>query len=166
MQIRIQAPINRRFDPNQYVMNEALKTAIEVAIALNQPLLLTGEPGTGKTKLAYKVAHELANNPKTAEGLNYEFRPEPLVFNTKTTSNARDLFYTYDALSHFQVSNIKNENGQQIRTTADFIELQALGKAIAQVPESNPHLSEPQPEGPLPRHQSDRTAIPIKQNIK
>lgn len=132
MKIRVQTPVNKPFDPTQYVMNEPLKHAVEVAIALNQPLLLTGEPGTGKTKLAFKVAYELAHYKAEAGEAQYDFLDQPLVFNTKTTSNARDLFYTYDALSHFQVANIKNENGQAARKTADFIELQALGLAIAQ----------------------------------
>jgi len=59
------------------------------------------------------------------------FLPEPFIFNTKTTSNARDLFYTYDALAHFQTSNIKDAT-QKDTATADFLELQALGRAIAQ----------------------------------
>lgn len=114
-----------KFKPEDYILHTELQNAIEVAIALGQPLLLTGEPGTGKTKLAWKVAHELAQE-STAH-----FSPEPLIFNTKTTSTARDLFYTYDAISHFQTANIRREDGAKPPRTADFIELQALGKAIA-----------------------------------
>lgn len=109
------------FNTADYIMHDALESAVEVALALGQPLLLTGEPGTGKTRLAYKVAADLAS-----EG----FLPEPLKFNTKTTSVARDLFYTYDAVAHFQAANIK-QSGEQHPSTAEFIELQALGKAIA-----------------------------------
>jgi len=98
---------------------------VEVALALGQPLLLTGEPGTGKTLLAWKVAHELS------QATDSDFRDKPLVFNTKTTSTARDLFYTYDAVSHFQTANIKRQEGETVPDTADFIELQALGQAIA-----------------------------------
>ncbi len=118
---------------------------MEVAIALGQPLLLTGEPGTGKTKLAQKAALDLSGLP----GSN--FADKPLVFNTKTTSAARDLFYTYDALSHFQAANIKQLEGTKTLKMADFIELQALGKAIAF---SNPaavdasKFSTPLPEKP------------------
>ena len=65
--------------PKRYIAAPALRDAVNVAIALGQPLLLTGEPGTGKTQLAYSVAYEL--------GLE-----KPFVFNTKTTSSARDLF--------------------------------------------------------------------------
>ncbi|KAA3624059.1 MAG: MoxR family ATPase [Bacteroidetes bacterium] len=124
MSIKIQKLDIPKFSSDRYILEDKLKNAVEVAIALGQPLLLTGEPGTGKTLLAHKVAAELS---KTYP----EFAGEPLVFNTKTTSSARDLFYTYDALSHFQAANVKKED-KNPATTADFIELQALGRAIAQ----------------------------------
>jgi len=145
MKITLHPRISQPFRPQDYILHEALKNAVEVAIALGQPLLLTGEPGTGKTKLAQKVALDLAQLPGS------DFAGKPLIFNTKTTSAARDLFYTYDALSHFQAANIRQANGQKVQHTADFIELQALGKAIAF---SNPgavdgsKFSTPLPESP------------------
>ncbi|MBI1786689.1 MAG: AAA family ATPase, partial [Acidobacteria bacterium] len=57
--------------PSHYLAEKALQDAVNVALALGQPLLVTGEPGTGKTQLASSVAWEL--------GL-----PAPLVFHTKT----------------------------------------------------------------------------------
>ena len=66
-------------DPSGYLAEEGLRDAVNVALALGQPLLLTGEPGTGKTQLAASVAAELE-------------LAAPLVFNTKSTSTARDLF--------------------------------------------------------------------------
>ncbi len=125
MKIKLYPPVAQPFRAQDYILHEELKNAVEVAIALRQPLLLTGEPGTGKTKLAYKVALDLAEQSGGA------FADAPLIFNTKTTSSARDLFYTYDAVSHFQAANLKGTDGQSQRKTADFIELQALGKAIA-----------------------------------
>jgi len=126
MKVSNQPRIAQPFRPQEYIMHEALKNAVEVAIALEQPLLLTGEPGTGKTKLAQKVALDLS----AASGS--DFADKPLVFNTKTTSAARDLFYTYDALSHFQAANIKGGDlAKGSSATAAFIELQAMGKAIA-----------------------------------
>lgn len=119
-----------RFHPGRdYLISDALRMAFQGALDLGQPLLLTGEPGTGKTTLADWAIYEL--NERRGGG----FHPQVLRFNTKTTSTARDLFYTYDALSHFQAANLK---GGEPRATADFIELQALGQAIA--------MSNPQPE--------------------
>lgn len=116
----------------KYVLNEGLRNAYEIAVALGQPLLLTGEPGTGKTLLASRVAYDLSRQKES------RFSPEVLEFHTKTTSTARDLFYTYDAVSHFQTANIRRQSNEAIPTNADFIELQALGKAIV--------FSNPKPE--------------------
>ncbi|MEQ1744723.1 MAG: MoxR family ATPase [Saprospiraceae bacterium] len=117
------------FDPEKYVVDDGLHQAAEVAFALRQPLLIMGEPGTGKTKFAYKLAHELA---KPTEAHAYKFLAKPLVFNTKTSSVARDLFYTYDSLAHFQSANIRRDINQAAPATDDFIKLEALGQAIAQ----------------------------------
>ena len=109
-------------DPGNYQLSEALGSAIKVAMTLGQPLFLTGEPGTGKTQLAYKIAHHFGLH-------NDEGLAKPFIFNTKTTSVAQDLFYTYDAVRHFRDANMSNNGGSQ--TLMDYIELQALGKAIA-----------------------------------
>lgn len=122
--IRNRQNIQKEFQAQDYILHEELENAVNVAIALGQPLLLTGEPGTGKTKLARRVAYELAKENGSS------FSPQPLEFYTKTTSSARDLFYTYDAVSHFQAANLKRDDGQT-KPTSEFIELQALGKAIA-----------------------------------
>jgi MoxR-like ATPase len=119
--------------PDQYLLDLPLQKAVETALRFNQPLLLTGEPGTGKTQLAYKVAHQL--HQQTLGNGRAVFAEKPLRFNTKTTSQARDLFYLYDAIGHFQQANTRLATGgpdkAPLRPTADFIELQALGEAIA-----------------------------------
>lgn len=108
-------------DPGKYHADENLVKAVELAIALNKPLLLSGEPGTGKTQLAYYVAWKLHEQTKDR---SYPFLEKPLVFNTKSASTATDLFYNYDAVSHFRTKEVECE-------TAQFIELRALGLSIA-----------------------------------
>lgn len=114
----------RKFSPDHYVLDKGLHAAVQVALTLGQPLLLTGEPGTGKTLLAYRIAHDLAK-------VDESFLPEPLVFHTKTTSRATDMLYTYDALRHFHDANLRKTQGETAPETSDYVQLQALGKAIA-----------------------------------
>jgi MoxR-like ATPase len=114
----------REFRPDNYILNEELVAAVKVALATRQPLLITGEPGTGKTRLAYKIADELAKQ-------DAQFLGEPLVFNTKTTSTAQDLFYVYDTLRHFHDANIRKVAGEEAPDATAYIRLQALGEAIA-----------------------------------
>lgn len=104
--------------PNLYIPSNELSSAINVALTLGQPLLLTGEPGTGKTQLAFHLT-------------NFFNLGEPIVFNTRTTSSAKDLFYKYDALKHFQYSQSSN-NAELSDDDIEkrFIRYQALGKAI------------------------------------
>lgn len=104
-------------DPALYRPSKSLVDAVNVSLTLGQPLLLTGEPGTGKTQLAYHIAHFFQLG-------------DPLVFNTQTTSTATDLFYQYDALSHFQFSQNNPDvlDGQGIEDR--FIHYQGLGEAI------------------------------------
>jgi len=99
--------------PEGYIADEGLAGAVNVALLLGQPLLVTGEPGTGKTQLAYSLAWQL--------GLG-----KPLKFETKSTSSARDLFYMYDAIGHFRTAQIE----KKAVNAATFIKPNALGEAI------------------------------------
>lgn len=103
----------RQINPEAYMPAAALVDAVNVALLLGQPLLLTGEPGTGKTQLAYSVAWEL--------GLG-----EPLKFETKSTSKARDLFYYYNSIGRFHAA----QTGQGSQDGIDYITYNALGTAI------------------------------------
>ncbi|MFO0953796.1 MAG: MoxR family ATPase [Isosphaeraceae bacterium] len=108
-------PVSRRAEqtrPDRYLADAGLVDAVNVALLLGQPLLLTGEPGTGKTQLASSLAWEL--------GLG-----DPLRFETKSTSTAGDLFYTYDSLARFHAA----QTGVLGKGT-EFITFNALGRAI------------------------------------
>ncbi|MEM6967516.1 MAG: MoxR family ATPase [Bacteroidota bacterium] len=122
--------ISIRPEDGNYILDDKLAKAINVAMKFAQPLLLTGEPVTGKTLLAKHLAWLLHQQTKDAKEGEPKFAAAPLKFNTKTTSSARDLFYTYDAIGHFQDANIKRDASDEKKSTKDFLTLQALGKAI------------------------------------
>jgi MoxR-like ATPase len=104
-------------DPSSYIASPELENAVNIAIVLGKPLLLTGEPGTGKTQLAHSIGHS--------------FSMQTLVFNTRTTSTAKDLFYHYDAIGHFQYSQNKdNPILTPDKIEERFIRYHALGMAI------------------------------------
>ncbi len=109
-------PVSQRAryqNPADYLAGPDLVDAVNVALLLGQPLLLTGEPGTGKTQLAYSLAWELGFD-------------EPEKFEVKSTHVARDLFYTYDALGRFQAA----QSGAQEGSVLDYLTFNAFGVAI------------------------------------
>jgi MoxR-like ATPase len=99
-------------DPASYIPDEGLIDAVNIALALGQPLLLTGEPGCGKTQLASNLAWSLALDPL-------------LKFETKSDSTAESLFYRYDSLRHFEASS-RGDGGDP----AHYVTWNALGRAI------------------------------------
>ncbi len=126
-------------NPAFYQVKDSLINAVNVAILLGKPLLVTGEPGTGKTRLAYSIAHELNLG-------------KPLHFTAKTTSIAQDLLYEYDSLRHFHDANfykaINHEHGYLDLDTRvgkkklediyqQYIQTVALGEAIRKAQEEN-----------------------------
>ncbi len=96
-----------------YLLSPDLCTTINVAIALDQPLLVTGEPGCGKTSLAWAIADQLGC--------------EVCEFHVKSTSVARDLLYTVDSLRRFHDASA---GVTEARDAANYISYQALGRAI------------------------------------
>ncbi len=91
----------KRFDgSDQYVATQDLKLAVNAALTLQRPLLIKGEPGTGKTMLAEEVA--------TALGM-------PLLqWHIKSTTKAQQGLYEYDAVSRLRDSQLGDERVKDI----------------------------------------------------
>lgn len=104
-----------RGERGRYLADVRLVSAVRTALALERPLLVTGEPGTGKTALAWSVASEL--------GLG-----EPLVYSTRSDGLSRDALYGFDhllRLYHAQTQRAETEDAKR------YVTLRALGQAIA-----------------------------------
>lgn len=101
-----------------YLASAALEEVVNLAIALGRPLLLQGDPGCGKTRLAHAVAYAL--------GLPIE---ESYI---KSTSKAQDLLYTYDAVRRLHDAQLPPAEGERrgANTVADYIRFGPLGRAI------------------------------------
>ncbi|MFC3676664.1 AAA family ATPase [Ferrovibrio xuzhouensis] len=84
-----------------YVATTDLKVAVNAAIALERPLLVKGEPGTGKTVLAIEIAKAL-NAPL-------------LTWHVKSTTKAQQGLYEYDAVSRLRDSQLGDERVRDIR---------------------------------------------------
>ena len=85
----------------QYIATEDLMLAVNAAITLQRPLLIKGEPGTGKTMLAEEVANALA---------------KPLIqWHIKSTTKAQQGLYEYDAVSRLRDSQLGDEKVNDIR---------------------------------------------------
>ena len=84
----------------QYVATEDLKMAVNAAIALQRPLLIKGEPGTGKTLLAEQVAESL--------GMPL------LAWHIKSTTKAQQGLYEYDAVSRLRDSQLGAEGVEDV----------------------------------------------------
>jgi MoxR-like ATPase len=110
--------------PAGYLPDDGLVEAVNVSLMLGKPLLLTGDPGTGKTQLARSLAWQLEKRGR----LNVT-TSEIEKFETKSTSAARDLFYTFDAIRCFQASRQEGADASR-NANAAFITFNALGRAV------------------------------------
>lgn len=97
-----------------YIAADDLRRIVNVAVALGRPLLVKGEPGTGKTLLAHSVARGL--------GLPL------LTWHVKSTTKARDGLYVYDTVQRLYDSRFDDHDVSDI---AKYIHLGPLGQAFA-----------------------------------
>ena len=103
-----------RESPEGYLPDPGLLDAFRVMLLLRRPLLITGEPGTGKTQAANYLSWKLGLGDKA------------LRFDAKTTSSARDLFYTYNSIARFHAAQTREGSQRSV----DYIQYTALGAAI------------------------------------
>ncbi len=104
---------NQFTSTGEYVASEQLMASVNVAIALQKPLLIKGEPGTGKTMLAQAVSKSLGR--------------KLIIWNIKSTTKAQDGLYMYDTIQRLYDGQFGEEGVDDI---AHYIKLGKLGEAF------------------------------------
>ncbi len=99
---------------DEYILSDELRYAAEVAVTLGRPLLVKGEPGTGKTQLAKAVAKMLEK--------------DLLVWNVKSTTKAKEGLYHYDTVKRLFDSRFSDADVSDIRA---YIRLGKLGQSFS-----------------------------------
>ena len=99
---------------DNYVASEELMRSVNIAIALQKPLLIKGEPGTGKTMLAEAISQALGK--------------KLVIWNIKSTTKAQDGLYVYDVVQRLYDSQFGNEGVDDI---AKYVKLGKLGEAFS-----------------------------------
>ena len=94
-------PTDRFEGTSNYIATDDLKIAVNAAVALERPLLIKGEPGTGKTVLAYEIARAM-NAPL-------------ITWHIKSTTKAHNGLYEYDAVSRLRDSQLGEARVHDVR---------------------------------------------------
>lgn len=100
---------------NKYVLDEELAKIVNISMALEMPLLLKGEPGTGKTMLAYAISEAL--------GMRL------LVLNVKSSMKLIDALYQYDTLTRLNDSRF-GDSKRNVSNIEEYIKMSKIGQAF------------------------------------
>jgi len=108
-------PLNTFRGASRYVLDEELAKIVNVSIAIEMPLLLKGEPGTGKSMLAYAIAESLGM---------------PLiVLNVKSSMKLVDALYQYDTLTRLNDSRF-GDSTRNVSNIEEYITMGKIGQAF------------------------------------
>jgi MoxR-like ATPase len=110
--------ITMRFEgTDRYYLNPELREIVNIAIALEKPLLLTGEAGTGKTQLAFEISRSLSMNMEEAR--------------CKSTFKGEELCYVYDTVLRLNDSRFgSGETGRDVNSIWDYLRFGPIGRAF------------------------------------